>query len=170
MFVVIGLLALLTALDRGGLGVAPPGDLRAYDGQTARVVRVIDGDTLLVHLPDAVNGNPETRVRLWGIDAPELARPSEGRPAEPWAEASRDALVELVQGRRVRLELEPSRLRGGYGRLLAHVVLEDGRSAAGVLVDRGLAEADGRWSHDRYDDYARRERAAKAASAGLWGP
>ncbi|MEM6749479.1 MAG: thermonuclease family protein [Planctomycetota bacterium] len=164
--VVVGLL--LSRADRGGLGLAAPNDLARYDGVTAKVVRVVDGDTLLVDIPDLREDAPETRVRLWGIDAPELAKPSRNQPAEPGAQAATDALQALTEGQVVTLVLEPHRPRGDFGRVVAHVRLADGRQAAAVLLERGLARSDGRWSHARIDSYARLERTAREARVGIW--
>ncbi|HSK92614.1 MAG TPA: hypothetical protein VLA76_00995, partial [Candidatus Angelobacter sp.] len=79
------LLGILVVLLLVGLGIAlvaswstprPGGDVAAGPGsalELAAVERVVDGDTLVVRLDGAVE-----RVRLIGIDAPELARPSDG--------------------------------------------------------------------------------------------
>lgn len=93
-----------------------------------RVQWVPDGDT--IHLEDG------QRVRLLGIDAPELGR--DGEPDQYYARESRDYLRRLIEGRPIRLETDgqgPDR----YGRLLAYVFLQDGRMANEVLVEEGLA-------------------------------
>src|SRR4051812_7614829 len=54
--------------------------------QPHHVERVIDGDTLIM--------SGHQRVRLLGINTPELAR--HGKPAEPWSEAARDFLKAAV--------------------------------------------------------------------------
>ena len=108
------------------------GTLRASGAGSgpARVVRVVDGDTL-----DVALGSRRTRVRVIGVDTPELrhgAAPEAcfGRAAA--AETSRVALgrrVELVRG------VEP---RDRYGRTLASVRLLAG-PAAGVDLASLLA-------------------------------
>ncbi|MBN1844530.1 MAG: thermonuclease family protein [Sedimentisphaerales bacterium] len=85
--VLLGLLflVLLAVLDRLGLlpGPAARGDRARYDGQSFRVVRVIDGDTLDLDVPDDRQGQPYTRVRLWGVDTPEVShRSSGGQPVD----------------------------------------------------------------------------------------
>ena len=75
---------------------------------SARVDRVIDGDTLILE-----GGR---RVRLLGIDAPE--------PRAPGGPEAAARLRELVAGRRVRLEFAAplaGRTEDRYGRLLARV-------------------------------------------------
>jgi micrococcal nuclease len=88
----------------------------------ARVVRVVDGDTLV-----ASAGGRSFYVRLLGIDTPETHRP--GTPVEcggPDASASMGALA--APGERVQLQPDPGQDRvDRYGRLLAYVWLEDGR-------------------------------------------
>ncbi|MFW5682759.1 MAG: hypothetical protein ACOC1G_07110, partial [Phycisphaeraceae bacterium] len=78
-------LAMLAAADRL-VDVPWSGDtMDRFHDREVRVVRVIDGDTLEVLLP----GQPgETfRVRLWGIDAPELARP-DGSDAQAFSQSA----------------------------------------------------------------------------------
>jgi endonuclease YncB( thermonuclease family) len=161
-------LGLLILADRNGwLLVREADDMPAYHGRLARVVRVIDGDTLEVALGDALNDNaPTTRVRLWGIDCPEM--PHFDQVEEPLAREATDAALALVQEQEVRLFLEPQRPRDSYGRVLAHVESSDGRSLNEALLEAGLARADDRWPHTRLTRYAQVELAAKRAKVGLW--
>src|SRR5438067_12855065 len=84
-------------------------------GIVALVTRVFDGDTVDV----AGLG----RVRLLGIDAPEIGGPFE-RPA-PFALEARDELQSLVLHRWARFECD-GELNDIYGRRLAYVTLETG--------------------------------------------
>jgi micrococcal nuclease len=104
-------------------GSAAPGDA------TITVVRVIDGDTIDVR----VGGRTE-RVRLTGIDTPELAhRP--GDVAECLAvEATAFTSGLLPVGTAVRLERDVVG-RDDYGRLLAYVY----RADDGVFVNWEIA-------------------------------
>jgi endonuclease YncB( thermonuclease family) len=164
-------LALLALADRRGWLLVPPADLQTYDGRQVLVERVVDGDTLIVAVPDAREGTATTRVRLWGIDAPELARPFDTppSPAEPLAAEAAEALRRLVEGREVRLILEPGRPRGYYGRVLAHVALPDGQLAAESLVVAGLARADDRSPHKYLDRLMQLQTRAQRDRLGLWG-
>lgn len=88
----------------------PPAD-RAYP-----VVRVIDGDTLVIGVPMARGGLLARPVRLLGIDTPERG--------EVGFEAATAALAAIVEGRAVQLAYG-RRSVDAYGRILA-VVLIDG--------------------------------------------
>lgn len=90
--------------------------------------RVIDGDTLVL-----AGG---TRVRVLGIDAPEMER--DGLPADFLAHKAKAALTELTLHRQVGLEYD--RLRyDNYGRLLAYLFLPDHTLVNTELVRQGLA-------------------------------
>ncbi|NHA02118.1 hypothetical protein G5V59_27445 [Nocardioides sp. W3-2-3] len=79
------------------------GDLldRAEGGQvrttSAVVVRVVDGDTLIVSRPGANTGREE-RVRILGINAPETAH--DGRPAECYGPQATKILEQSARRRR----------------------------------------------------------------------
>ena len=144
---------------------APPSD--PSDTATARVVRVVDGDTF-----DAVRADTgeKIRVRVLGIDAPETAHGGAG--ADCGADAATAALERLVLGREVGLAADPrSDGRDRYGRLLAYVDA-DGADVGLALVEAGMAEA---WhpksakKPSRHEMYVEAEKAAVEAGAGLWG-
>ncbi|GAE35249.1 staphylococcus nuclease domain [Halalkalibacter akibai JCM 9157] len=81
----------------------------------ATVVRVVDGDTVIVKLPN----NTEERVRLLLIDTPESVHPT--KPVQPFGlEASEFAKELMYPGKTVELELDIIE-RDRYGRLLAYV-------------------------------------------------
>lgn len=154
------------ALDRAGLLAAPTSDAKRYDGATTSVVRVIDGDTVIVEIPDPKENSKPTRVRLWGVDAPELAR--NGAPAEEFAVEAKDRASALIGAGEVILRLESHRERDRWGRVLAHVELANGDSLAAELIEAGLVEADDRWPH-RWDAwYERIERDARRSGVGMW--
>jgi len=169
----------LVALDRaGGLHVVLPPqdptsrqvqgrDLERYDGQTFRVLRVVDGDTIDIDISDGRHG--KTRIRIWGIDAPEVAHPPHTTITQPYGREAADYLERRVAGQTVKLVLEPSRLRDRYDRLLAHVELASGPLVAEELIGEGLAIADDRWNHRYRDRFAHAESEAKRRRAGIWG-
>jgi len=162
---VVAVVAALVAADRAGLfGRRPRPDKVRYDGRTFPVARVVDGDTLDVETPDG--DRPQTRVRLWGVDTPEMVKPD--APVRHFGpEASRFA-KDLCAGKRVTLRLEPHRTRGKYGRLLAYVVLPDGRMLNRMLVEGGFGYADPRFEHSYKAEFADLQAKARAAGRGLW--
>lgn len=116
----------------------------------ARVERVDDGDTLRV----VMNGET-VRVRIFGIDAPELDQPY-GREA---LDAARRLLTDRTIGV-VPRDTDP------YGRLVASLTL-DGRDVGQELVRAGAA-----WHFTQFSNspaMAAAERDARAARRGLWG-
>lgn len=158
------MLAILFMADRRGMLLYGGADGTRYDRRVFRVAAVIDGDTLDLAVPDGRSAT--TRVRLWGIDTPELAR--DGRPAQPGAEAARRRADELAFDQSVTIHLQAHRLRGGYGRLLAYVVLPDGTVLNERLLSEGLARADDRWPHREVERYDRLEEQARREGRGLW--
>jgi endonuclease YncB( thermonuclease family) len=126
----------------------------------AEVASVLDGDTVVL-----ADGR---RVRLLGINAPELAR--EERPAEPFSSAARRELERLLQApARVGLRYEEER-SDRYGRTLAHVFLADGTNVQKTLLERGLAAAialpPNGWA---WECYRAAETSARRAGRGIWG-
>lgn len=93
-----------------------------------RVVAVFDGDTVLL-----ASGE---RVRYLGIDAPEIAHGE--KTGDCFGEGAREANAALVEGRVVTLSFS-GRKRDDYGRLLAFVLLPDGRNVNEELVRAGAA-------------------------------
>lgn len=118
--------------------------------QTWRVVSVHDGDTFTAI--DAAN--VQHKVRLHGIDAPEIG--------QPFGTKSRDALGKLVMRRAVTVH---SQGRDKYGRTLGRIEIE-GQDVNRQMVADGLA-----WHYVRYskaEQLAAAEREARAAGRGLW--
>ena len=137
----------------------------------ARVVRIIDGDTVVV----ANTSLPPTKVRLLGIDCPEthanekcLRDEQDGRGAcrdqLPRGALAASRARELLDHQSVYLEpkypgrdfeLDP------YRRVLAFIRLADGRDFGLVLVSEGLCE-DFSWKypHPRSAEYLRAQQQA----------
>ena len=101
----------------------------------ATVLRVVDGDTLLVRAHIWVDQEVRVAVRLRGVDTPETRAgcAAERALAARAAEFTRRAVAK----QRVRL----SAVSGGkyFGRVLADVTTADGRALGPELVAAGLA-------------------------------
>ncbi len=96
-------------------------------GVPARVVKVVDGDTIVVD----INGVQED-VRYLDVDTPEL-RASDPRPGL----TASDLNSQLVMGRDVTLVAD-GQDRDDYGRLLRHVLV-DGQLTSYILIRSGNA-------------------------------
>lgn len=142
---------ILPALLAGLLCSAPPSlstDLVGY------VERVHDGDTF------TLNGN---KIRLWGVDAPELAQQCTRGKREKVAcgTVARDALRTMVRGEKVVCtQVERDR----YKRIVATCQV-GGRDVGELMVRSGNALKYQRYSGGRYQ---RAERAAQDRRAGVW--
>jgi endonuclease YncB( thermonuclease family) len=157
-----------TPYDAPPSRVAPPAEGVVPSGETedARVVRVVDGDTIIVD-----RGHGSERLRYIGVNAPESVRPDS--PVEFMGKEASAANAALVDGAEVVLERDISD-RDRYDRLLRYVWVRDGDGWVFVnleLVRRGFAQAttyppDVRWT----DSLRAAEATARSAGLGLWGP
>jgi micrococcal nuclease len=126
------------------------------------VVRVIDGDTIIVNF----NGRKE-RVRLIGINTPEINQP--GKAGEPYGRKAADFMQRLLRGKRVKLVFDIG-TRDKYGRLLAYVYLSEGTFVNAKLVSEGYAQVMTVPPNVRYaDEFVKLQRKAREAGRGLWG-
>ena len=137
---------------------------------TATVVRLVDGDTLIVRRATGVPGvlpAGETRVRLLEVDTPESVTP--GVPVECYGpEATRD-LAELTPPGSVVRVVRDRQLLDVYGRTLLYVWNARGQFVNLELVRSGAAEAVLYAPNDRYIDVmGRAEAQARRAGAGRW--
>ena len=149
--VACGLALLAAVLSAGAAAV--------IDIQEVRVVRVVDGDTVLV----ADARSLYSKVRLHGIDAPEC-----GMPFGPQAQ---QLLVQLTQGKIVQMAIKG---RDRYGRTVATLAV-NGQDVGLAIVRSGFAWRDGRYDRPRLagqtTPYANAQRYAEVKALGLWaGP
>jgi micrococcal nuclease len=100
---------------------------------SAKVLRVIDGDTI-----EVIIDNKKESVRLIGIDAPELTDSSmKGKLALE----SKEYLKKLLENKNIRLERDTTQDdRDIYQRLLRYVFLEDGTLINKKMIEAGMAE------------------------------
>ena len=128
--------------------------------EPAKIHAVTDGDTVV--LAD------QRKVRVIGINAPELSKKSE-RTLHDEAFAAQ-ALIENIIEKNPAITLvlgdEP---KDRYGRVLAHVLFQDGSNFATELLARGLAAASAVSPNTRCADYYQRiETAARNQQRGVW--
>ena len=132
--------------------------LSAFVGQAAiaaetfdgKVVGVSDGDTVTV----LRNGHDQVRIRLSGIDAPELH--------QAFGQQSKGLMSRLVFGRNVSVRVVD---HDRYRRTVARLSV-DGQDVGLAMLRQGLA-----WHYKHYDSdpvYAGAENTARAQHLGLW--
>src|SRR5439155_1440086 len=105
--------------------------------QTATVIRIVDGDTIVV----SIEGK-DFKLRYIGMDTPEDVDPNS--PVEPMSREAAAANQKLVAGKTVLLEKDVSET-DRYGRLLRYVWLHQGSTWTLVnleLVRLGFASAE----------------------------
>lgn len=102
---------------------------------SAEILRVVDGDTLLVEAQPWPQQKMEVYVRIRGIDAPELK--SKCETVRSAGQNARQAL-EIMAAQSSRIQL--IRISGDkyFGRIVADVILSDGHSVADGLLLAGL--------------------------------
>ncbi|HUU83282.1 MAG TPA: thermonuclease family protein [Phycisphaerae bacterium] len=162
---VLVLLVGLMVYGRVFAGLGQNDDYTRYHDKVFEVAYLVDGDTLDIDVPDG--RHPTTRIRLWGVDAPEVTGGRQ-RGMHYGSEASAFAKRRLM-GRRVRVVLSPSRTRGKYGRLLAYVYLEpSGVMFNELLLENGYAYADRRFPHPYKRQFKSIEERARKQGVGLW--
>jgi len=130
-------------------------------GEHGRVVRVIDGDEMVLDTGQS--------VRLVGIEAP--AGPYKDREGAPFLKESRRMLEDMALGREMQL-FYAGLTRDRYDRALAHVMTTDALGPD-LWLNREMVERGGARV---YPDMAGAndlllapEAEARAAGRGLWG-
>lgn len=145
--------------------------------QTAKVVRVIDGDTIKV-----IYGGIEQSVRLIGIDTPESR--ANNKANKDAMRSGQDVSTITAMGKQateyvksmvkkgdtLRLEFDVART-DKYNRLLAYVYLPDGRMLNEEIIRNGYASILTVPPNVRYQSkFLSAYREARQNSRGLWRP
>jgi micrococcal nuclease len=138
--------------------------LAAADAQAARVIEgvvqaVYDGDTILL----VTRESSRLKTRLYGIDAPETAKPD--KPGQPFGAAAKKALRSKIMGRKVTAEIVDV---DQYQRAVA-VIRYGGRDINREMVAEGMAWAYRQFLQGPYaSEYLGAEGRARAQRTGLW--
>lgn len=113
------------------------------------MARVSDGDSFRLG---------DTRIRLLGIDAPELRQTCQDQQQRSWpcGERARDSLASLLKQGEVDCRPEGT---DQYGRLLAYCTVA-GQDLGAAMVRDGMAISS--------DNYWREEQTARKTQAGIW--
>ena len=124
-----------------------------------KVIEVNDGDTITVLL-----GGKRERVRLIGIDAPELQQ-------GPWGQSAKRHLQELLSTFQGTASLEfDIEKRDIYGRLLSYVWTSDRRMINLQMLKDGYAMLFTVPPNIRYvDEFKKAQDEARSKDLGIWG-
>lgn len=118
-----------------------------------KVIGIKDGDTFVL----LIDGKEQT-VRFAHIDCPEKK--------QPFGNKAKQFVSDLSFGNYVTLEINPKNKYDRNKRLIAEIILEDGRNLNKELVKNGLA-----WHFKKYsdsDEYAQLEIKARNNKIGIW--
>ncbi|WP_343840156.1 thermonuclease family protein [Salinibacillus aidingensis] len=129
--------------------------------ESARVTRVVDGDTIEIQY----KGKTED-VRLLLVDTPETVHPS--KPVQPYGPEASSFAKKALSGKQVQVEFDGPK-RDHYDRLLAYIWV-DGKMFNQLLLEKGLARLayvyDPPYTH--YDAYVKAQTKAVNANRGIW--
>ena len=126
-----------------------------------KVVRVVDGDTIIVDLNGA-----EERVRLIGIDTPESVHPDKEKNVE-YGQIASAFTKDMLEGKQVHLEFDVQE-RDQYGRLLAYVYL-NGEMFNKILLEQGHATVVTYPPNVKYvDEFTKIQQKARDQKKGIW--
>jgi len=166
LILALGITGTLAAIcDRSRYRPVQADDWTRYHDQSFPVVRVVDGDTIDIRIPDGDHAH--TRIRLWGVDAPEVGHGE--REDMHFGQQAAAFAARALANRSIHVVLSPDRTRGKYGRLLAYVYLErGGRMFNEMLLEDGYAYADLRFKHPYFRQFKEIEKRARREKRGLW--
>ncbi len=129
-----------------------------YD-QTADIRYIHDGDTL--HLK---NGD---KIRLIGINTPELAR--NNKAAEPFSDEAKNALKALFKTDKGIALVFGNDKKDRYGRILAHAFSNKGQNIQARLLKQGFARVITVPPNTQFAScYLKMERIARCNKTGIW--
>jgi len=149
MLIIVGLITAYLAQP-----LHPPENSSPPLSAVAESVMVHDGDTLRMG---------SQRVRLWGIDAPELEQTCrQGETSQPCGKQARDALIRLIGQAQVSCSAVDT---DRYGRSVARCTA-NGIDLNRTMVAEGWALDYSTYSHEAY---AREQELAQAGGKGIWG-
>ncbi len=125
----------------------------ASELERVKVVRVVDGDTIVVRYK-----NKNRKLRFWGVDTPEYH--------QAYSKVAKRFTTDLVKDSIITVE---TKYWDDYGRMVSIVTLRDNRILNEELIKSGLA-----WVHIYYcnesicDKWYQYEAIAKNKKRGLW--
>lgn len=125
-----------------------------------KVRYVIDGDTFIL--------DNNQRVRMIGINAPEIDHKRYKKKGQPYGDDAKVHLKSLINKKEVTLKSGGNDEYDRFGRRLAYVYLSDGRFINRAMVQDGYAEAYRKFPFEYKSDFIELEKEAKKQGVGMW--
>jgi len=139
-----------------------PPDRAADSANLRKVVRIVDGDTIIL--------DSKEKVRLIGVDTPETVHPS--KAVQCFGSEAKTFLRSMLEGKTIRLSLDPRYAKQNhkdkYGRTLGYVYLDDGRLLNVEIIRLGYGRAYTRFPFQYAAQFVDVEKTAQRNGAGLW--
>ncbi|UPA22900.1 thermonuclease family protein [Candidatus Peribacteria bacterium] len=132
----------------------------ASTDQSAKVQRVVDGDTIQVKI-----GTKTEKIRIIGIDTPETVDPR--TTVQCFGKEASNKMKRLLARKAVTLVMNPAEDRDKYQRLLRYVELK-GKDIGAQLISEGYAFSYKQYPHPRLEEYNLLEKGAMEHQRGLW--
>jgi micrococcal nuclease len=134
-------------------------------GALSRVVRIVDGDTVVID-----RNNASETLRLIGVDTPELHHPT--KPVQCFAREAAAYITSLLKDRSVRVVSDPSQdARDKYGRTLAYLYRDDGLFINKALIEEGYGyEYTYEVPYVYQKEFKAAQTDAREQQKGLWAP
>tara|TARA_B110000211_G_C13943107_1_gene492610 strand:+ start:397 stop:843 length:447 start_codon:yes stop_codon:yes gene_type:complete len=104
----------------------------------AKLMRVVDGDTIDAEIDLGFNIFIKERIRFAGIDTPESR--TRNKHEKSWGMAAKSRVIDLLNGDNSEFVLTTKiQKKGKFGRILGSIVLNDGTEVSEVLLSEKLA-------------------------------
>lgn len=127
---------------------------------TGQVDQVYDGDTIRVG---------RTKIRLLGIDSPEIRWEEKNKVEECFAQEAKKYLIHLILNQKIQLVFDKQADKvDAYNRALAYVRYH-GVNINEHLVEKGYAFVFRRYPFSKKERFLKLEKLAKKKKIGVWG-
>ncbi len=123
-----------------------------HDFPLVKVVRVIDGDTVIVS-----SSWRQTKIRLDSIDCPE--------DGQPWGNIATSGLIKLIGGKRVRIQVYGN---DHYGRQLATIYVQEKSGTDWINVNEQMVVKGHAWVMRKYYEHLPKYRRDKLNQLEKW--
>jgi len=103
----------------------------------AHVLDIYDADTMTLLIDIGFNVLIKEKVRLMGIDTPELRTKNKKEKALGYE--ARDFVRGLILGKDIEIQTYKKGKKGKFGRYLVDIFIEDEITLNNILIDKGYA-------------------------------